>query len=52
MKTVPVAITCPTDKSAGSLQVSAGSPLRAAIRPLILTVGLPILIVALLCGGF
>ena len=52
MNTVPTAITCPTGKSSGSLHVSAMSPLRAAILPLILTVGLPTVIVALLAGGF
>jgi hypothetical protein len=39
-------------KSIGSLQVRAMSPALAAILPLILTVGLPIRIVALLDGGF
>jgi hypothetical protein len=51
MDTVPTAITWPAGKSAGSLQVIAVSPLRAAIFPLIFTVGLPILIVALFDGG-
>src|ERR1035438_119295 len=44
-------MTCPTGKSEGSLQVFAVSPLRAAIFPLIFTVGLPILMVALFEGG-
>jgi hypothetical protein len=52
MNTVPTATTWPAGKSAGSLQVVAVSPLRAAILPLIFTVGLPILMVALLAGGF
>src|SRR6266545_1048579 len=52
MKTVPTAITVPAGRSDGSLQVVAVSPLRAAALPLILTVGLPIVIVARLAGGF
>src|ERR1035441_3410010 len=51
INTVPTAMTCPTGKSEGSLQVFAVSPLRAAIFPLIFTVGLPILMVALFEGG-
>src|SRR6185436_13843125 len=49
--TVPAATTVPAGRFAGSLQVSATSPLRAAALPLIFTVGLPTLIVALLAGG-
>src|SRR5664279_1152749 len=51
INTVPTAMTCPTGKSEGSLQVFAVSPLRAAIFPLILTVGLPTIMVALFEGG-
>lgn len=51
METVPFATTFPTGKSSGSLQVIALSPLRAALLPLIFTVELPNLIVALLAGG-
>jgi hypothetical protein len=49
--TVPAATTCPTGRSAGSLQVFAGSPLRAAGFPLIRTVALPMRIVARFVGG-
>ena len=52
MKTVPTEITCPTGKSAGSLQVVAISPLRAAAFPLIITLRLPTIIVPLLAGDF
>src|SRR4030095_1264297 len=51
METVPFATTFPSGKSSGSLQVIALSPLRAALLPLIFTVELPNLIVALLAGG-
>src|SRR5262249_24339832 len=50
-KTVPVAITSPTGRSAGSLQVAASSPLRAAILPLMNTVALPITTWPRLAGG-
>src|SRR5262249_32703141 len=50
--TVPTAITFPTGWSAGSLHVSAVSPMRAAALPLIFTFWLPTLIVALFFGGF
>lgn len=52
MYTVPVAITCPAGRSEGSLHVIAISPFLAAIFLFILTVGLPILIVAVFDGGF
>ena len=39
--TLPTAITLPMGKGDGSLQVKAVSPLRAAGLPLIITVGLP-----------
>ena len=52
IKTVPTATTFPTGASVGSLQVSATSPFRAAFLPLMFTVGLPILMVALFGGGF
>ena len=42
--TVPVATTVPTGMGAGSLQVIAVSPARAAGLPLIITVALPIII--------
>src|SRR5262245_31796997 len=51
MNTLPAAITLPTGWSAGSLQVTAVSPLRAAALPLIFTVVLPTLIVPLFDGG-
>src|SRR5262249_32778457 len=51
IRTVPTATTVPTGRSAGSLQVRAGSPFRAAGLPLISTVGLPSTIVARLDGG-
>src|SRR6266511_4021939 len=41
----------PTGRSAGSLQVSAVSPLRAAGLPLINTVALPVMICPLFTGG-
>src|SRR5512146_474216 len=50
--TVPTAMTVPAGRSAGSLQVVAVSPFRAALLPLIFTVALPILMVALFAGGF
>src|SRR5262249_5992924 len=52
IRAVPTATTCPTGRSAGSLQVSAMSPLRAAPLPLMSTVALPSWIVALFDGGF
>src|SRR5262249_31617685 len=51
MFTVPTAITVPTGRSTGSLQVLAVSPLRAAGLLLMLTVVLPLIMVALLLGG-
>ncbi|MBI9044425.1 MAG: hypothetical protein JEZ06_08065 [Anaerolineaceae bacterium] len=51
MNTVPTATTVPTGMSDGSLHVSALSPLRAAALPLIFTVWLPIVMVALFAGG-
>jgi hypothetical protein len=48
---VPDATTVPAGRSEGSLQVSATSPARAAALPLILTVELPFLTVALSAGG-
>ncbi len=45
-------MTVPTGRSAGSLQVVAVSPLRAAGWPLIITVLLPMMIWPLLAGGF
>ena len=52
IKTVPAATTVPAGRSAGSLQVMALSPLRAAGLPLMSTVPLPSCTVALLLGGF
>src|SRR2546427_7967413 len=52
INTLPTAITVPTGRSVGSLQVLAGSPFRAAAFPLIFTVALPALIVPLFAGGF
>src|SRR2546427_145146 len=49
--TVPDAVTVPTGESAGSLQVSAVSPLRAAFFPPIFTVELPAFTVARFVGG-
>src|SRR4051794_35686207 len=51
MLTVPVAMTVPTGRSFGSLQVSAVSVARAAAFPLIFTDELPCFTVALLLGG-
>src|SRR3546814_482317 len=50
--TVETAMTVPTGKSWGSLQVSATSPSRAAGRPLIFTVADPTVTLARFCGGF
>src|SRR6266446_9213024 len=50
ISTVPTATMVPPGRSDGSLQVIAVSLLRAAILPLIFTVGLPTLIVALFDG--
>ena len=52
MSTWPTATTVPTGRSTGSLQVLAVSPARAAALPLIVTVALPLMIVALFVGGF
>jgi len=49
--TVPTATTVPTGASTGSLQVCAVSPARAAALLLIITVALPLIIVALFEGG-
>jgi hypothetical protein len=51
MSTVLTATTVPIGSGAGSLHVSAMSPARAAGFPLIITVALPLMIVALLVGG-
>src|SRR3984957_20299541 len=51
IRTLPTAITVPAARSAGSLQVRALSPFRAAGLPLIFTVALPCWIVALFAGG-
>jgi hypothetical protein len=51
MRTVALATTVPAGRSAGSLQVKATSPARAAGLPLIMTVALPAWTVARLAGG-
>src|SRR5712692_9490463 len=51
INTVPTATTVPTGISAGSLQVLAVSPLRAAPLPLMSTVALPRIICPRLLGG-
>src|SRR5581483_3361078 len=51
ISTLPAATTVPAGRSAGSLQVRALSPARAAGLPLIFTVALPCWIVALFAGG-
>src|SRR5690606_2197695 len=52
IRTVPLAITVPAGRSAGSLQVLAMSPMRAAALPLISTVAEPARMVALFDGDF